>query len=355
MVGAFAPGNVTLAQPLAIIMAAMVMCLGLIQPLSAQQPPPPAQTLPPAAAKPKKDSPPAAPKPAKVDAAPTGGQGEAALRQRVENLEEQLVDMQVVVGTLESLAKSSGASSASPAYRASGAAPDPGGSGVDQARVSGLEAQVRSLTSQLQSLTEQVRAQAGQARRSDAAPLPPAGSPSAFGKATVEAAPPDQIGTMLATTANRPDATPTPLPPVTAAVPAASPPGDGTNPKQLYETAYGHLLQQDYGAAEAAFDDFLKRYPSDRLAGSAQFWLGESHFVRGQFKPAASAFLKGYQTYGQSPKAPDSLLKLAMSLGRMGQKNAACSSFGELATRFPAASADVKSRAATEKQRTGCP
>jgi len=41
---------------------------------------------------------------AKAQAAPQAG-GDAALRQRVEQLEEQLVDMQVVVGTLESLAR----------------------------------------------------------------------------------------------------------------------------------------------------------------------------------------------------------------------------------------------------------
>ena len=282
----------------------------------------------------------------KADGAPAAT-GEAALRQRIENLEEQLVDMQVVVGTLDSFAKSNGAASASPAYR--GGAPDSSG-GVDQARVSGLEAQVRSLTAQVQQLSEQVRAsQTGIApqRRSEAPQPTPA--PSGFGSTTVQTGPDSIDGLLAANSSSAPSAQPQP-----AALPIAASPGDGGNPKQLYETAYGYLLQQDYGAAETAFDDFLKRYPSDNLAGNAQFWLGESYFVRGQFKPAASAFLKGYTTYGKSAKAPDSLLKLAMSLGRMGQKDAACSSFNELNTRFPAASADVKSRANAEKQRTGC-
>jgi tol-pal system protein YbgF len=320
----------------------------------AQSPPAPNAAANTTVPKPAKAAPaPAAPKSGKTDSAPSG---DAALRQRIENLEEQLVDMQVIVGTLDSFAKSNGAASASPAYRGgaaeTSAGSSGGSSGVDQARVSGLESQVRALTAQVQQLTEQVRAQSGQPRRSESAPaLPPAYSPAAapvapppapsgFGSTSVQAAAPDSIDSVIA--ANAP------------ATSAASP-SEGGNPKQLYETAYGYLLQQDYGAAEAAFDDFLKRFPNDNLAGNAQFWLGESYFVRGQFKPAATAFLKGYQTYGKSAKAPDSLLKLAMSLGRMGQKDAACSSFGELNTRFPAASADVKSRAASEKQRTGCP
>ena len=105
---------------------------------------------------------------------------------------------------------------------------------------------------------------------------------------------------------------------------------------------------------KSAFEDFLKRYPDDALAGSAQYWLGETHFVRGAYKPAASAFLKGYQTYGKSNKAPDSLLKLAMALDRLGQKEAACSSFGELLSRFPDAAGHLKSRASAERRRLAC-
>ena len=138
----------------------------------------------------------------------------------------------------------------------------------------------------------------------------------------------------------------------TAALPPAA---DGASPKQLYETAYGYMLQRDYGAAEVSFDDFLKRFPQDSLAGNAQYWLGESYFVRGQYKAAAGAFLKGYQTYAQSAKAPDSLLKLAMSLDRLGQKDAACSSYSELSTKFPAAPQSVKARAQSERQRISCP
>jgi tol-pal system protein YbgF len=313
----------------------------------AQQPAPAAT---PKAAAPAK---PAAPKAPKAEgSAPSGA--EQGLRQRVDNLEEQLVDMQVLVGTLESLAKSGGASSASATYRGGAATAEPGAGGVDQARVSGLEAQVRALTTQVQQLTDQVRSLGAQPRRADTMAAPVAAAPPAgFGQATISPAKAESIDGLLANTApaGSPDVSAAALPPIAAAAPA----GDGTTPKQLYEQAYGFLLQQDYGAAETAFDDFLKRYPNDALSGNAQFWLGESHFVRGQYKPAASAFLKGYQTYGKSSKAPDSLLKLAMSLGRLGQKDAACASFGELVTRFPAASNDVKSRAITEKQRTGCP
>jgi tol-pal system protein YbgF len=149
-------------------------------------------------------------------------------------------------------------------------------------------------------------------------------------------------------------------PSVGGAIAAAAPfPGGGAPegdvaPKQLYETAYGYLLQRDYGAAEAAFEDFLQRFPSDPLAGNAQYWLGESLFVRGQYRSAAGAFLKGYQTYGRNAKAPESLLRLAMSLQRLGQKDAACSSFNELASKYPSAPPHVKTSAQAEQKKAGC-
>ncbi|MEQ1715791.1 MAG: tol-pal system protein YbgF [Hyphomicrobium sp.] len=294
--------------------------------------------------------------------APAGGDG--GLKSRVDSLEEQLVDMQVLVGTLESLAKSGGAA-ASAAPRVSAA-----GSG-DGARVEALETQVRALSTQVQSLSDQVRSMGGTPRRSDAAPVGSSSGQPVNSQYSSTAVAGDDIGGLIdqgasgppvvqaggnATYgANTPDGAGSgaPPPPVTTA--ALPPPGDIANPKQLYETAYGYLLQRDYGAAEFAFDDFLKKFPSDSLAGNAQYWLGESHFVRGQYKAAASAFLKGYQTYAQSPKAPDSLLKLAMSLDRLGQKDAACSSYSELNTKFPNAAQNVKTRAQSERQRVGCP
>ena len=301
-------------------------------------------------------------------AAPATGTGEGGLKARVDSLEEQLVDMQVVVGTLESLAKS-GASSSSQAYRATPA----GGGGVEAPRVEALENQVRTLSSQVQQLQDQVRGLGGTPRRSETAPspAPPVASVQSggnFGSTTVTPGG-DDIGGLIGDGQPRPSsqgAAPSAVPPppaVASTTPSGAsvqtaalpPPSDGSDPKQLYQTAYAYLLQKDYGAAEVAFDDFLKRFPSDALAGNAQYWLGESHFVRGQYKAAAAAFLKGYQSYAEGAKAPDSLLKLAMSLDRLGQKDAACSSYGELSTKFPNAPANVKSRAQSERQRVGCP
>jgi tol-pal system protein YbgF len=304
----------------------------------------------------------------KDKAANAGAGSTAALQARVQSLEEQLVDMQVIVGTLESLAKNGGATAAP--FPASTA----GGDG-DAARIEGLETQIRALTAQVQQLSDQVRNMGGTPRRSEVpaaadttlaaaqgeypqAEPAPAAPAAGFGSTTVASAD-DAIGGLLDNqgaphpAAATPGATAqSPSPVATAALAPAS--ETSNNPKQLYETAYGFLLQRDSGAAETAFNEFLTKFPRDSLSGNAQYWLGETHFVRGQYKAAAGAFLKGYQTYAQSTKAPDSLLKLAMSLDRLGQKDAACSSFAELASKFPTAPQSVKARAQSERQRVGC-
>lgn len=296
-------------------------------------------------------TPPAAP--AAKPAAKSAPAGEGGLSSRVESLEEQLVDMQVVVGTLESLAKSGGGSS-QPAFRSASTS-------GDGARVDALENQIRQLSSQVQQLSDQVRSMGGTPRRSDAGTSGQVATSSdgGFGATTVVENSNDPIGGLIGdqgTTTFGGNAPP-PLPgasPQGVATAALPPATDGVEPKQLYETAYGYLLQRDYAGAESAFSDFLTRFPSDSLSGNAQYWLGESHFVRGQYKAAAASFLKGYQTYAQSPKAADSLLKLAMSLDRLGQKDAACSSYAELGSKFPNAAQSLKSRAQSERQRVGC-
>jgi tol-pal system protein YbgF len=340
------------------VVAVLASSLGSLA--AAQQPqpgqPPRVQT-PPAAAGPKATAPPR-------EAAPAG---DAALRQRIEQLEEQLVDMQVVIGTLESLARGTTA----PAPAAGRQMPGPAAAigAADAGRLDAIETQIRALAAQLEQVQEQVRAlAAGAGSQPQAATDPPGAAPrpgrpqidsspaqperTGFGSVTVSPdARKDEIDRIL----NAPPPSGAPPGPHTAAVPQPGAPAEAdASPKQLYETAYGYLLQRDYGAAESAFDEFLRRHPNDPLAGNAQYWLGESLYVRGQYRAAAGAFLKGYQTYSKSAKAPENLLKLAMSLQRLGQKDAACSSYSELATKFPSAPTHVKNTAQTERQRAGC-
>ncbi|MEQ1647868.1 MAG: tol-pal system protein YbgF [Hyphomicrobiaceae bacterium] len=279
-------------------------------------------------------------------------------RSRLDQLEQQMVDMQVAIGTLESLGRG-GNNAGGNATPSRGVA-----AGIESGRVDALETQVRALAAQVDQLQQQIRQMSQQrgAQASSAATAvagatytapPTAPAPSTNAQSANDS---DPIGRIIGSSRPQPQQTANAATTGAQAAQSAAAPliaSDATS-KQIYETAYGYLLAQDYGSAEAGFDEFLKRYPSDQLAGNAQYWLGETYFVRAQYKPAAAAFLKGYQTYARNAKAPDSLLKLAMSLDRLGQKDAACASFGELTAKFPNAPGHLKNRADSERRRLAC-
>jgi tol-pal system protein YbgF len=128
----------------------------------------------------------------------------------------------------------------------------------------------------------------------------------------------------------------------------------GSSPSEQYNHAYGLLKQADYPAAEEAFRKFVNQHPDDALAGSAQYWMGETFYVRGKYAEAATAFAEGYKRYPKGTKAADDLLKLGMSLARTNQKQNACVVLAQLDRDFPHPGAAIKDRAVAEKKRLGC-
>jgi len=127
---------------------------------------------------------------------------------------------------------------------------------------------------------------------------------------------------------------------------------DGT-PDDQYKYAFGLLGRADYAGAERALSAFVEKHPTHSLAGNAQYWLGETYYVRNDFNAAARAFAVGYQKYPKSAKAPDNLLKLGLSLGNLNKPKEACQSYALLKKDFPKAIEQVR-RADGEMKRLRC-
>jgi tol-pal system protein YbgF len=136
-----------------------------------------------------------------------------------------------------------------------------------------------------------------------------------------------------------------------AAAGGGLPPGNATD---QYNYAMGLLSQANYPAAEQAMKAFVDQHPKDPLAGNAQYWLGETFYVRKDYNNAATAFAQGYEKYPKSPKAADDLLKLGMSLTALNQKADACKVYGRLERDFPTPPQSIKERITGERQRAGC-
>jgi tol-pal system protein YbgF len=124
-------------------------------------------------------------------------------------------------------------------------------------------------------------------------------------------------------------------------------------PEALYEKNYETLLRRQFSDAEAGFRQFLEKYPDHSLAGSAQYQLGETFYAQGNFQEAARNFLQGYKNYPKSRRAPDSLLKLGLSLRKLDQRDQACAALASVSTEFPRA-VEAKKRADAEIKRAGC-
>jgi tol-pal system protein YbgF len=181
-----------------------------------------------------------------------------------------------------------------------------------------------------------------------AAEEPPIGAPG--GRAVGE---PLNLSTMSGNVGPDPGFTPPGgTPPAGGSQMATLPPSD--SPKDYYDLAYGYVLRKDYALAEDGFRTFLRKYPSDRMAPEAQYWLGESLFQRQRYRDAAEAFLNVSTKYESTAKAPDALLRLGQSLAVLGEKEAACASLGEVLRKYPRAALGVKQGVDREQKRVGC-
>ncbi len=160
-----------------------------------------------------------------------------------------------------------------------------------------------------------------------------------------------------AVTAPAASSTSTPTAPVqqVAVVPPAGnislPSGDAS---EQYNYARGFLMQRDFAGAEQAFSQFISANPDTDLTGNAQYWLGETFYVRQNYLDAAQAFAKGYQDFPDSSKAPDNLLKLGLSLANLDRRDDACITLSKLTGEYPDAPTIIIQRAARESERLGC-
>jgi tol-pal system protein YbgF len=135
-------------------------------------------------------------------------------------------------------------------------------------------------------------------------------------------------------------------------VAAVQPPGQSA--RDYFDLGVGHIQRKDYASAEQTFRDFLQRFPSDRLAPDANYWLGESLFNRRQYQDAAEAYLVVTTKYETASRAPDALLRLGQSLAAIRQKEMACASFAEVGRKYPRSSVAVKQAVEREQKRVGC-
>ena len=124
--------------------------------------------------------------------------------------------------------------------------------------------------------------------------------------------------------------------------------------KEQYEFAVSFMKIGDYETAEFALKEFIDKNKDHDLAGSAQYWYGETFRIRQLYSDAATAYLDGYQNYPKSKKAPDNLLKLGITMVQLGEKDQGCKMILGLKKEYPKASKSVLQKAQYEQKKFKC-
>lgn len=106
-------------------------------------------------------------------------------------------------------------------------------------------------------------------------------------------------------------------------------------PDTLYRNASRLFNEGDYEGSRGIFESFLEIYPNHALSDNAQYWIGECHYSRKQFKKAAEAFEAVWNNYRGWNKSAGALLKIGICHLRLHDKQKARRYFQLVVKRFP--------------------
>lgn len=104
---------------------------------------------------------------------------------------------------------------------------------------------------------------------------------------------------------------------------------------QTLELANGLSKEGKHKDAFAAYDKFLKDYPTSSYAADAIYGLGYSQFALKNYKSAIATQQKLLDTHPESAKAPDAMMNMANSQIQLGQVANAKKTLKDLIAKFP--------------------
>jgi TolA-binding protein len=256
-----------------------------------------------------------------------------ALQNQILSLQNQMQQFQAQLQQVQANGGGGGNASAAPS--------DAGGSGtlVTQLlqRVSTLEDEVRTLTGNLQQLQNQVDTQNAQVNKQlgDITFQMQNGAGGASGAAAAAGA-----GAGAAAAG--------------AAPPAAAPAVVAPTPEELMQRGVLALHEGHYQESEGVAREILAKHRSSPRAYDAQYLLAQSLQGEQRYQEAALAFDDAYNMNHKGSRAPNALLGLAMTLGSINQKAAACDTLRTLHAQFPAPPHYLVGPITAEHHRLGC-
>ena len=103
----------------------------------------------------------------------------------------------------------------------------------------------------------------------------------------------------------------------------------------LYRDAYETFYKGDLEGARRKFEAFLKQYPNTELSGNAQFWIGETYYLRKDYEKAILEYEKAIVKYPEGNKIPAAIFKQALAFVELGDKTNARNLLKRLIEKYP--------------------
>ncbi|MES2682895.1 MAG: tol-pal system protein YbgF [Pseudomonadota bacterium] len=131
------------------------------------------------------------------------------------------------------------------------------------------------------------------------------------------------------------------VPPVIYAPQAATTDGGSTAAEEqaAYLKAFDSLKAGKYDAAITGFKGMIDKWPQGNFADNAWYWLGESQYVKRQYKPALDSYTALIERFPASPKVPDALFKSGLSQLELKQPDQAKAIWRRVIKDYPNANA----------------
>lgn len=130
-------------------------------------------------------------------------------------------------------------------------------------------------------------------------------------------------------------ASPASVPDRGAEAPAPKPTAAGPSVSEMYRTAYSDYMAGKYPLASSEFDDLIKAYPDDNLAGNAFFYIGEMNLRTQKPTAAIKSYDQVLERYPDNAKIPAAHLHKGEALVATKQTEAGVRELRALIQRYP--------------------
>jgi tol-pal system protein YbgF len=111
--------------------------------------------------------------------------------------------------------------------------------------------------------------------------------------------------------------------------------GVSTGMGTLYKDAYETFHRGDLEGARRKFEAFLKQYSNTELSDNAQFWIGETYYLKKDYERAILEYEKAVVKYPEGDKIPAALFKQALAFLELGDKTNARNLFKRVIEKYP--------------------